>query len=86
MNFADLKDALSHCFILAVMYYSSMLRHGSSVICTNPKSSNYSARIWFNLCRTGSLTNLDDLNIVRPIKSDKISHMTIIVLFFGNTV
>lgn len=36
----------------------------------------------FNLCRTGSLTNLDDLNIIRLIKSDKISDMTINVFFF----
>ena len=32
----------------------------------------------YNLCRTSSLTNLDNLNIVRPIISDKICHMTII--------
>ena len=31
---------------------------------------------------TGSLTNLDDLNIIRRIKSDKISDMTINVFFF----
>ena len=36
----------------------------------------------FNLCRTGSLTNLDDLDIIRRIKSDKISDMTINVFFF----
>ena len=33
---------------------------------------------------TGSLTNLDDLNIVRPIKYDKMSHMTIIVSYLEN--
>lgn len=30
---------------------------------------------------TGSLTNLDDLNIIRRIKSDKISDMTINDMF-----
>ena len=35
---------------------------------------------------TGSLTNLDDLNIIRRIKSDKISDMTInVFFFFGRT-
>ena len=55
-----------------------MLRHDSSLICIKSENSNYSARIWYNLCRTGSLTNLDDLNIARPIKSDKMGHMTVI--------
>ena len=46
---------------------------------SNQNNRNSYARIGFNLCRTDSLTNLDDLGIVRPIKSDKMRHVTIIV-------
>ena len=45
---------------------------------SNSKNGNYSARISFKLCKTGSLYNLDDLNIVTPITSDKMGHVTII--------
>ena len=61
-------------------------KHDTSLICINQKNSDYSSRIWYNLCRTGSVTNLDDLNIVRPIKSDKMGHVTVIVLSFGKKI
>ena len=66
-----------------VHWYSSMLKHDLSLVANNPKNNIYSARIRSNLCKLpGNLTNLNDLNIVTPIKSDKISHVDKFKNFF----
>ena len=76
--FARAKSSL-----FCVHWYSSMLKHDLSLVANNPKNNIYSARIRSNLCKLpGNLTNLNDLNIVTPIKSDKISHVDKFKNFF----
>lgn len=74
------------CFVtLFYPCFEVLLKHVKAWLKPNlhkiPKAVLTLPGFGFNLCRTGSLTNLDDLNIIRRIKSDKISYMTINVFY-----
>ena len=53
---------------------------------TSEKQKLHRQDLVINHCRTFSLTSLDDLNFIRQIKYDKMSHVTILtcVLFWKN--